>query len=30
MDIPPAIAAVAPDGQLTPVQRRRILDEGRP
>ena len=25
MDIPPAIAAVAPDGQLTPAQRRRIL-----
>jgi hypothetical protein len=25
MDIPPAIAAVAPDGQLTPTQRRRIL-----
>lgn len=27
MHIPPAIAAVAPDGQLTPVQRRRILIE---
>jgi len=25
MDIPAAIAAVAPDGQLTPAQRRRIL-----
>jgi hypothetical protein len=25
MDIPVAIAAVAPDGQLTPAQRRRIL-----
>jgi hypothetical protein len=25
MDIPPAIAAVVPDGQLTPAQRRRIL-----
>jgi len=25
MDIPPAIAAVAPDGQLTPAQRRHIL-----
>jgi len=25
MDIPPAVAAVAPDGQLTPAQRRRIL-----
>jgi hypothetical protein len=25
MDIPPAIAAVAPDRQLTPAQRRRIL-----
>lgn len=25
MDIPPAIAAVAPDGRLTPAQRRRIL-----
>lgn len=25
MDIPPPIAAVAPDGRLTPVQRRRIL-----
>ena len=25
MDIPPAIAAIAPDGQLTPAQRRRIL-----
>jgi hypothetical protein len=25
MGIPPAIAAVAPDGQLTPAQRRRIL-----
>ena len=27
MHIPPAIAAVAPDGQLTPAQRRRILIE---
>ncbi len=25
MDIPPAIAAIAPDGQLTSAQRRRIL-----
>jgi len=25
MPIPPAIAAVSPDGQLTPAQRRRIL-----
>ncbi|MFQ5342957.1 MAG: nucleotidyltransferase domain-containing protein [Anaerolineae bacterium] len=25
MRIPPAIAAIAPDGQLTPAQRRRIL-----
>jgi len=25
MDVPAAIAAVAPDGQLTPAQRRRIL-----
>nr|HID12423.1 hypothetical protein [Anaerolineae bacterium] len=25
MDIPPAIAAIAPDGRLTPAQRRRIL-----
>ncbi len=25
MQIPPAIAAIAPDGQLTPAQRRRIL-----
>ncbi|MBN1888632.1 MAG: hypothetical protein JW850_11600 [Thermoflexales bacterium] len=25
MDIPPAIAAIAPDGQLTPAQRRRIM-----
>ncbi len=25
MSIPPAIAAIAPDGQLTPAQRRRIL-----
>ena len=25
MNIPPAVAAVAPDGQLTPAQRRRIL-----
>jgi hypothetical protein len=25
MKLPPAIAAVAPDGQLTPVQRRRII-----
>jgi hypothetical protein len=27
MHIPPAIAALAPDGQLTPAQRRRILIE---
>ena len=27
MRIPPAIAAVAPDGRLTPTQRRRILIE---
>jgi hypothetical protein len=25
MKIPPAIAAIAPDGQLTPAQRRRLL-----
>lgn len=25
MGIPPAIAAIAPDGRLTPVQRRRIM-----
>jgi hypothetical protein len=25
MQIPPAIAAIAPDGQLTPAQRRRIM-----
>ena len=25
MDIPPAIAAIAPDGRLTPVQRRRFM-----
>ena len=25
MTVPPAIAAVAPDGRLTPVMRRRIL-----
>jgi len=25
MRVPPAIAAIAPDGQLTPAQRRRIL-----
>ena len=25
MTLPPAIAAVAPDGRLTPVMRRRIL-----
>lgn len=27
MTLPPAIAAVAPDGQLTPVMRRRILTD---
>jgi hypothetical protein len=25
MEIPPAIAAIAPDGQLTPAQRRRFV-----
>lgn len=27
MEIPPAIAAIAPDGKLTPVQRRRFMIE---